>query len=165
LVIDQPLYHLYASDRVETIGSTTEGIAVTIAAQFEADVILITPALPTLAQSSKASLAGRVVDQNQATITGAQVILSNKGANKERTFVTDASGSYRFDELQPGEYQLMAVARGFSIAEQTVFLKSGEIGAIDLTLQLSSLAETVLVTSSHLLVSGEIVEPLKGLST
>jgi Fe(3+) dicitrate transport protein len=125
-------------------------------------VILISTALATLAQSTGASVAGRVLDQNRATIKGAQIILRNKGAAKERTFVTDASGSYRFDQLAPGEYELKAVARGFSVADQTIFLKSGEIGAVDLTLQPSSLAETVLVTSSHLLVNAEMVERTPG---
>lgn len=129
---------------------------------LSATVILLTMAVATLAQSTKSSMAGRVLDQNQATITGAEVTLSNKGANQERTFVTDANGSYRFDELVPGEYELTAVARGFSVANQTIFLKSGEISSIDLMLQPSSVAETVVVTANHLLINAETVERTPG---
>ncbi len=125
-------------------------------------VLLLVTTPATLAQSTGASVAGRVLDQDGATITGAQIILRNKGAGKERALVTDASGSYRFDQLAPGEYQLTAVARGFSVVDETIVLKSGEIGARDLTLRLSSLAETVVVTSSHLLASGEVIERTPG---
>jgi Fe(3+) dicitrate transport protein len=125
-------------------------------------VILLATTLATLAQSSHASVAGRVLDQNGATITGAQIILRNKGAGKERALVTDASGSYQFDQLAPGEYRLTAVARGFSAVDQTIVLKGGEIGTLDLTLRPSSLAETVIVTSGHLLASGEILERTPG---
>jgi hypothetical protein len=55
-------------------------------------VILLATTFATLAQSSDASLSGRVLDQNKAAITGAQIILRNKGASRERIFVTDASG-------------------------------------------------------------------------
>ena len=125
-------------------------------------VILLTTALSSLAQSTRASLVGRILDQNQATITGAQVTLSAKGAAKERTLVSEADGSFRFDELTPGEYQLSAIARGFSVVDKVVVLKSGETGSIELTLQPSSVAETVVVSSSHLLGSAEIVERTPG---
>ena len=125
-------------------------------------VILLATTLATLAQSSDASVVGRVLDQNGATITGAQIILRNHSTGKERALVTDASGSYRFNQLAPGEYKLTAVARGFSVVDQTIVVKSGETGAVDLTMHLSSLAETVVVTSGHLLASGEIVERTPG---
>ena len=124
--------------------------------------ILIATAVPTRSQSTKASLVGRVLDQNQATIMGAQVTLSGKGANKKRTSVTDVDGSFQFNELTPGEYELSAIGRGFSLTEKTIVLKSGEIGLIDVTLQPSSVAETVVVSSGQLLGNAEIVERTPG---
>ena len=121
-------------------------------------LILLIAALPARAQSAKASLAGRVLDQNQASITGAQVTLSISGVKKERTFVTQTDGSFHFDDLMPGEYHLSAIARGFSVVDKVIVLKSGETDAVDLTLQPSSVAETVVVSSSYLLGNAEIVE-------
>lgn len=125
-------------------------------------LLILAAALPTHSQSSKASLFGRVLDQNQATISGAQVTVGIRGMKKERTFVTQADGSFRFDDLTPGEYQLSATARGFSLVERVIVIKSGETNAVDLTLQPSSLAETVVVSSSYLLGNAEIVERTPG---
>src|SRR5688572_19891013 len=112
--------------------------------------ILLDTAVPARSQAAKASLTGRVLDQNQASINGAQVTISIKDAKKQRTFVTQTDGSFRFDELPPGEYQLSAVARGFSVIDKVIVLKSGDTGSVDLTLQPSSLAESVVVTSSSI---------------
>ena len=128
---------------------------------FGALIILLATTPSTRSQSTRASLTGRVLDQNQATISGARVTLSAKG-NKERTFATQPDGSFRFDELTPGQYLLSAVARGFSIADKAIVLKSGEVSSIDLTLQPSSVAETVVVTSTHLLANAETVERTPG---
>ena len=125
-------------------------------------IILVGSAQPARSQSTKASLGGRVLDQNQATIIGAQVTLSGKGTNKKRTSVTNADGSFRFDELTPGEYELSAIGRGFSLTEKAIVLKSGESGSIDLTLHPSSVAETVVVSSGQLLENAEIVERTPG---
>src|SRR5688572_8563537 len=124
--------------------------------------ILLDTAVPARSQAAKASLTGRVLDQNQASINGAQVTISIKDAKKQRTFVTQTDGSFRFDELPPGEYQLSAVARGFSVIDKAIVLKSGDTGSVDLTLQPSSLAETVVVSSSYLLGNAEVVERTPG---
>jgi Fe(3+) dicitrate transport protein len=125
-------------------------------------VILLTTSQALVAQTMKASVAGRVLDQNEATVTGAQVTLRSKETKKETTFTTSTDGGYRFKDLLPGEYELIAVARGFSVTPQTISLKSGETRAIDLTLQPSSLAETVVVTSNYLLIDAERVERTPG---
>ena len=125
-------------------------------------LILLITALPARSQSAKASLAGRVLDQNQSTITGAEVTLIISGAKKERTFVTRTDGSFHFDDLTPGEYHLSAIARGFSLVDKVIVLQSGETGSVDLTLQPSSVAETVVVSSSYLLGNAEIVERTPG---
>ena len=134
-----------------------------LSAQFlTALAILLAAALPARSQATTTFLAGRVLDENQARITGVQVRLSSKGANRERTFVTEADGSFRFDGLAPGEYQLSARARGFSVAEKRILIKSGEASSIDLTLQPSSVAETVVVSSGQLLGNGETVARTPG---
>ena len=109
-----------------------------------------------------AGLTGIFYLKNQASITGAQVTLSISGVKKERTFVTQTDGSFHFDDLMPGEYHLSAIARGFSVVDKVIVLKSGETDAVDLTLQPSSVAETVVVSSSYLLGNAEIVERTPG---
>ena len=125
-------------------------------------VILLATVFPARSQSARASLSGRVVDQNQATITGAQVTLRIKGAKQERKVITQPDGSFRFDELTPGEYEVSAIARGFSLVDKAIVLNSGETSSVDLTLQPSSVAETVVVSSSYLLGTPEIIERTPG---
>ena len=125
-------------------------------------VILLTTTQTTVAQPNKASVAGRVLDQNAATITGAQVTLRSKETNKETTLITNVDGAYRFNELLPGEYELTAFSRGFATTNQTIFLKSGETRDFDLTLQPSSLAETVVISSNYLLIDSERVARTPG---
>ena len=129
---------------------------------FSTLTVVVLSGLPITAQSVQTSLVGRVLDQNNATITGAQVTLRTKGTNKEQTLVTNVDGVYRFDELSSGEYELTAVARGFSVSNQTISVKSNETRTVDITLQLSSLAETVIVSSNYLLIDGERIERTPG---
>lgn len=125
-------------------------------------IVILLSSQTILAQSNKAYIAGRVLDQNEATITGAHVTLRNKQTNRITTVVTITDGFYRFERLVPGEYELTAVARGFSAASQNISLNSGEPRDINLTLQPSSLAETVVVSSNSLLMNGELVERTPG---
>lgn len=125
-------------------------------------VIVLSTSLTVRAQSTKASVSGRILDQNSATISGAEVTLRAKGANKEATLVTNGDGAFHFNDLSSGEYELSAVARGFSGAHQTIALNTAETRGIDLTLQPSSLAETVVISSNYLFIDGEKVERTPG---
>ncbi|HEU4796335.1 MAG TPA: TonB-dependent receptor [Pyrinomonadaceae bacterium] len=125
-------------------------------------VIFLTASQALVAQSTKASVEGRILDQDAATVTGVRVTLRSKETDKATTFVTNTDGAYRFNELPSGEYELTATARGFSVIRQTISLRSGDTPVVDLTLQPSSVAETVVVSSNSLLINGERIERTPG---
>jgi hypothetical protein len=87
------------------------GHTIDITALIVSAILLTCFFIPTsYAQNSRASLAGRLLDPNGASISGAAVTLRQKTAGFERTSVTDAEGKFHFTELVQGLYQVQALA-------------------------------------------------------
>lgn len=115
------------------------------------------------AQTPQASVGGRVLDEHQALVIGADVRLWSDKANvAERRAVTDRSGSYNFHDVPAGEYHIVASNRGFSPADRMVSVKDGQDLSIDLALHAASPAETVVIMSSQILASTEKIEGVPG---
>ena len=71
------------------------------------------------AQTVTSSLVGTVVDQQDAVVVSAPVVLTNAGTGQVRQAVTDTLGSYRFVNLEPGTYNVTVKAPGFKSETQT----------------------------------------------
>src|SRR5690606_27951632 len=84
-------------------------------------VWLVTLALgPILsAQSTTAALQGRVVDQQDAAVPGAAVLVRNVETGFAREAVSDGDGRYRITALPPGTYELRAELPGFAAFVRT----------------------------------------------
>ena len=65
------------------------------------------------------TLSGRVLDQNGAVIAGATIEVVLVTTRTTRTAVTDAAGTYRLIQLEPGVYNLRASFPGFATQEKT----------------------------------------------
>jgi hypothetical protein len=105
------------------------------------------------AQETRGSIEGIVKDPSGAVLPG--VTVQAKGINVAggQTAVTDASGIYRFPALQPGTYEVVATLPGFQTARaEQVSLSIGQVLKIDLSMQLSTVTETVQVTSESPLI-------------
>lgn len=113
------------------------------------------------AQTSRAALAGRVLDESGAVISNATVTLRRAGVGFEQSAETDAAGAYRFDALLPGEYLLSAKREGFSLASQPVRLTAGAL-SIDLKLTAGALTENIEVVSTQLIGTAEDLQRLPG---
>ena len=114
-------------------------------------ILLSSLSASAAAQSQALSVAGRVTDQNSATVAGATVTLRRDSTSFERTATTDADGSFSFENLPQGEYVLSASAAGFSAADVPVRVSPNANGAgVELTLAPASLAEAVVVSSVRL---------------
>jgi hypothetical protein len=68
---------------------------------------------------SSGSVSGTVNDPSQAVVTGAKVTAINTATGIETTAVTNNSGVYSFPALQPGTYNIVAEAAGFSNSTKT----------------------------------------------
>src|SRR6266571_584164 len=58
------------------------------------------------------TISGIVQDQSGAVFLGAEVDLLRSGT-QQQTMATDASGSFRFDKVQPGNYEVRTRRAGF----------------------------------------------------
>src|SRR5437899_695716 len=63
--------------------------------------------------NEKGAIRGTVMDQTQAVVTGATVVLSNAAGLKQET-QTDDEGAYAFINLEPGTYSLSITAPNFA---------------------------------------------------
>ena len=59
------------------------------------------------------TITGRVIDQNGAVILGARVTATFVNTIAQRITITDDGGQYKLVQLEPGIYELKALANGF----------------------------------------------------
>src|SRR5512140_3793324 len=72
-------------------------------------VVMLAPAL--YAQMQTGNIFGKVQAKDGSLLPGVTVTLTGPGA--PQTFVTDATGAFRFLNLSPGSYSLKAELAGF----------------------------------------------------
>ncbi|HKP72778.1 MAG TPA: TonB-dependent receptor, partial [Pyrinomonadaceae bacterium] len=94
------------------------------------------------------TVAGRVVDQNGASVVGAKVIVTLAATGVERSVTTDAEGRYRLIELAPGVYTVRASSEGFAVEERAgVETVAGQNVRLDFTLRPAGVEVSQVVAS------------------
>lgn len=115
-------------------------------------VLLALSAPPVQAQTaSSGSVSGQVSDPQGSSVPGADVTLTDLGTKSKQTATTNDSGRYTFPVVHPGLYDLTITKSGFKtarMAQQKVSI--GLVLTVNVALEVGSLAETVVVTSSPL---------------
>jgi hypothetical protein len=114
---------------------------------------------PSASPSSRA-LTGILLDPSGAAIAKAQVSLSASDGKPLAQAVTDNSGSFRFENIAPGNYTLDFHAEGFRDARLNVTVNAKRQTPIHLTLKIAVPNETVTVATgdSSPLISTESTE-------
>ncbi len=99
------------------------------------NLVITIPALAFLALSLKAAaISGRVSDSKGHPVAGATVTLKPKVS-----VVSDADGSYRFNNLPRGSYALQAGKPGFTSASvQPLSIRQHETKTLNITLELEA---------------------------
>ncbi len=92
------------------------------------------------------SISGRVLDESQAVIPGAEVTITSQGTQVSRTVITSDDGNFRVTNLVPGEYTIEASLTGFKKARGQVTVTVGETVHVNLVLEIGDVSETVEVT-------------------
>jgi Carboxypeptidase regulatory-like domain len=108
---------------------------------------LIVIAFTTLcfSQQKPGAIKGTVTDQLDSLVVAATIVIKD-AQDKERTVVTDASGSYEFRSLSPGNYDLKVSAVGFTLHEEKkVVVKAGTTTTLDLQMSIEALEQLVTV--------------------
>lgn len=110
-------------------------------------LIVLASSLP--AQKISATLTGIVSDPSNAVVPNAQVKLRNESSGSERVSVTNGEGYFAFAGVDVGDYsyELSVTAPGFHAYKAPgVTLSGSEERNVNVTLQLGSESETVVVT-------------------
>lgn len=109
---------------------------------------LLFPAADATAQQQQpdaGKIAGKVtLDVTGEPLHGARVLI----VRLSRTALTDLDGTYSFDGVPPGEYELFAVREHLRAARASITVVAGETTTLDLALSLEPVHEQVTVTAS-----------------
>ncbi len=101
-----------------------------------------------LAQDSRASILGQVMDSSEAAIPNAIVRMTWLSTNQTSETKSDQSGGYSFAFLPPGIYTLDVMAQGFkSLRQENLVLLSDDSIRLPLVLEVGNVSERVTVSA------------------
>ena len=99
------------------------------------------------AQTYTGRILGNVTDQTGASVTGANVTITDAQRGTTRTLTTDTSGLYVAPDLSPGNYNVRVEAKGFkSMQRVNIPLEVAKDVRIDFALQAGQVSEVVEVS-------------------
>jgi hypothetical protein len=108
------------------------------------------------AQSTNASLAGRVTDPSKALIVDAKVVAISMATNFHYVASTNDSGEYYLTNLPPGLYRVQVEKLGFKrLVRPDVTLHVQDALNIDFEMTLGSASESIIVQGGASLVNTE----------
>ena len=89
--------------------------------------------------------------------------MQQSSSRYELTVTTDTQGRFRFDSLPSADYLLLVKHPGFSALEKLIRIPSSEVEAeVVYILEPASIAESVVITSGHVLTSAEMADRIPG---
>ena len=107
---------------------------------------LASPPAAASAQILYGTVVGIVKDATGGFIPGATVTIVNKETNLTREATTNAEGSYSLINVLPGPYDVKVTLTGFrDVQRPNVPITIGQIARVDFTLEVGTVAETVMV--------------------
>jgi hypothetical protein len=117
-------------------------------------VVLCSPILR--AQSTNASITGRVTDPSKALIAGAKAAAVSSGTSFRYEAATNGSGEYYLTNLPPGTYRIEIEKTGFKkLIKPDVTLHVQDAIELNFELTLGSMSETITVEAGAPLVNTE----------
>src|SRR6266498_669074 len=121
-----------------------------------AALLLLSLASALRAQSTNASLTGRVSDPQKALIVDAKVAVISAGTNVRAEITTNGSGEYYFANLAPAVYRIEVEKAGFKkLLKPDLILHVQDALKIDFEMTLGDVSETVTIEGGAPLVNTE----------
>src|SRR5205809_3335767 len=117
-------------------------------------VLCITLMLPAACQEFRGKIQGLVTDASGAVIPGATITLHNIRTGIQTVKVSNETGLYRFDNVDPGSYTITTELPGFSktVQENVSVQAQGDV-TVNFTLKVGGAEQTVTVTEEPVAVS------------
>ena len=100
------------------------------------------------AQVQTGSITGTVTDASGAVLPGVSITLTGERLiGGPQTQVTDTSGTYRFDRLVPGSYNVKFELQGFRTVDRpNVIINASFVATINGKMEVGQVSETITVT-------------------
>src|SRR5581483_3976291 len=108
---------------------------------------------PAAAQTDTGVIDGRVFDEHKGVVPGATITAKNTATGLTRTAVSGSTGTYHFESLPTGSYELTVELQGFSKqVRRDIPVQVGQQTSVDFTMKVGELSETVTVSGEAPLV-------------
>lgn len=125
-------------------------------AQKTLAILISMVAMPLFSQTDSSSLEGRVTDPQGGSVAGAQIRLVNQSTGAERKAETGANGSYIFNLIPSGRYDVEAAAPGFKAFRDTgIPVDVATPARLDIPLEVGVVSDRVEVTAVVSLLNTE----------
>nr|MBA3785058.1 carboxypeptidase regulatory-like domain-containing protein [Acidobacteriota bacterium] len=93
--------------------------------------------------SNQTKVSGSVKDPADAAVAGARIFLLNTKTRMEETTVSGVDGSFAFESVVPGDYEIRVSAEGFAVQNQAVQVTSAGINNLEISLGIGEKRVTV----------------------
>ncbi|HEY8224852.1 MAG TPA: TonB-dependent receptor, partial [Pyrinomonadaceae bacterium] len=111
--------------------------------------LLLFVSIPTIAQTNKGTIKGRVTDQNGAVVQNAEVTVTNTETNVARSVNGGDDGTYEVPLLEPGKYKVSVKAASFSeTVRENVTVQTASTEVVDVTLTAGGVGGVVTVSAA-----------------
>src|ERR1051326_8253093 len=98
-----------------------------------------------IAQESRGSITGIIMDSTGAVVNGATVTAMNTATGVPTSKTTNSSGNFSLSYLIPGKYSLAIEKTGFAQIEEMIEIRGGDQLRMDFRLSVASLNVSVEV--------------------
>ena len=123
--------------------------AAAFAASLALGFVALTHQPSAYSQETTGGIQGTVKDPSGAVVPRVHIILTGTTLIGSKELVTDSSGYYRFANLPPGTYTMIARAEGFQTTKRDgLVIEVGHLPTVDIALRVGAAATTVEVTGS-----------------
>lgn len=110
----------------------------------------------SVAQTTNATVTGRVLDPSNAVIAGATVTVTNQETNGHFGSQTTTEGTFVVPSLPPGRYRVEVSKEGFkTVLKDDVVLHVQDVIALNFTMPVGSTSESITVSGGVPLVQTE----------
>jgi Carboxypeptidase regulatory-like domain len=109
-------------------------------------VLSVVCAALTYAQNATGAINGTVSDPSEAVLPNATVTVKNTATGATRKLTTGGEGTFWFENLLPGEYEVKVEAQGFTSQIQVLVVQVGNTTTGNFRMSVGTTSQTVEVT-------------------